>query len=187
MNSKVDLKVRPVHYNEPLYYEAFGFLQNEASLLDNKLWRDWLNILSDKLSYRMPVRTVPHSREPQAEFSNEMYHFYDNYKTISMRVERMFTDLTWAEDPSSRTRRFITNVRVSELEDHKLEVKSYILLMRSQHDIAKYQMLSAERIEYLSSNRRRFEIGKTRYLCRSNNTWSGKISRFPIITYHEIN
>ena len=48
MNSKVDLKVRPVHYNEPLYYEAFGFLQNEASLLDNKLWREWLNILSDK-------------------------------------------------------------------------------------------------------------------------------------------
>ena len=43
MNSKVDLKVRPVHYNEPLYYEAFGFLQNEASLLDNKLWREWLN------------------------------------------------------------------------------------------------------------------------------------------------
>jgi PAH dioxygenase small subunit len=149
MNSKVDLKVRPVHYNEPLYYEAFGFLQNEASLLDNKLWRDWLNILSDKLSYRMPVRTVPQSREPQAEFSNEMYHFYDNFKTISMRVERMFTDLAWAEDPSSRTRRFITNVRVSELEDHKLEVKSYILLMRSQHDIAKYQMLSAERIDIL--------------------------------------
>ena len=27
------------------------------------------NILSDKLSYRMPVRTVPQSREPQAEFS----------------------------------------------------------------------------------------------------------------------
>ena len=36
MNSKIDLKSRPVNYNEPLYFEAFGFLQNEASLLDNK-------------------------------------------------------------------------------------------------------------------------------------------------------
>ena len=149
MNSKIDLNKRPVNYNEPLYYEAFGFLQNEASLLDNKQWRDWLNILSENLSYKMPVRTVPQSREPNSEFSNEMYHFYDNYKTITMRVERMYTELAWAEDPSSRTRRFITNVRVSELEDNKLEVKSYILLMRSQHDIAKYQMLSAERIDIL--------------------------------------
>ncbi len=149
MNSHIDLKSRPVNYNEPLYYEAFGFLQNEASLLDNKQWKEWLKILDEKLSYKMPVRTVPQSREPQAEFSNEMYHFYDNYKTISMRVERMYTELAWAEDPSSRTRRFITNVRVSELEDNKLEVKSYILLMRSQHDIAKYQMLSAERKDIL--------------------------------------
>ena len=31
MNSKVDLKVRAVHYNQPLYYEAFGFLQNDFS------------------------------------------------------------------------------------------------------------------------------------------------------------
>lgn len=149
MNSRIDLKSRPVNYNEPLYYEAFGFLQNEASLLDNKKWREWLTILSENLHYRMPVRTVPQSREPASEFSNEMYHFYDNYKTIAMRVERMYTELAWAEDPSSRTRRFITNVRVSELEDNKLEAKSYILLMRSQHDIAKYQMLSAERIDIL--------------------------------------
>ena len=142
MNSKVDLKVRSVHYNEPLYYEAFGFLQNEASLLDNKLWRDWLNILSENLSYRMPVRTVPLSREPQAEFSNEMYHFYDNYKTIFNESGADVYRFSLGRRSSSRTRRFITNVRVSELEDHKLEVKSYILLMRSQHDIAKYQMLT---------------------------------------------
>jgi PAH dioxygenase small subunit len=149
METRVDLKKRPVNYNEPLYFEAFGFLQTEAEWLDNKQWKEWLTILSQNLSYKMPVRTVPQNREPGSEFSKDMFHFYDNYKTMELRVKRMYTELAWAEDPASRTRRFITNIRVSELDDNRLEVKSYILLMRSHIDNPKYQMLSAERIDIL--------------------------------------
>ena len=58
METRVDLKKRPVNYNEPLYFEAFGFLQTEAEWLDNKQWKEWLTILSQNLSYKMPVRTV---------------------------------------------------------------------------------------------------------------------------------
>ncbi len=56
----------------------------------------------------------------QTQFSKDMFHFYENYKSIGLRIRRMETEYAWAEDPASRARRFVTNVRVSELDDNRL-------------------------------------------------------------------
>ena len=66
-----------------------------------------------------------------------------------LRVRRMETDYAWAEDPASRARRFITNVRVSRLDDNRFDVKSYILMTRNRLEAVEYQLLSAERCDII--------------------------------------
>ena len=52
----------------------------------------------------------------------------------------------WAEDPPSRTRRFVTNVRVAESETAgEYEVVSYLYVERSRLDNPDNETISAER------------------------------------------
>src|SRR4051794_41121715 len=151
MNNKIDLRSRPLGFNDPLYLEAYGFLINEAALLDNNQFQDWKSYLSEDLLYTMPVRTT-HENVFQTQFSKDMYHFYENYKSIGLRIRRMETEYAWAEDPASRARRFVTNVRVSQLDDNRLDVKSYLLVTRSRLDATDTQLLSMERCDILEQS-----------------------------------
>jgi phthalate 3,4-dioxygenase beta subunit len=49
-----------------------------------------------------------------------------------MRVKRLATDHAWAEDPPSRTRHFVTNVRTFRPRADELYVESALLLFRSR-------------------------------------------------------
>ena len=151
MNNKIDLRSRPLGFNDPLYLEAYGFLINEAALLDNNQFQDWKSYLSEDLLYTMPVRTT-HENVFQTQFSKDMYHFYENYKSIGLRIRRMEKEYAWAEDPASRARRFVTNVRVSQLDDNRLDVKSYLLVTRSRLEATDSQLLSMERCDILEQS-----------------------------------
>ena len=148
MTGEVKVQGTLVNFNSPDYLEIYGFLLTEAALLDGNQFREWTNLLSEELNYVMPVRST---RENfiKTHFSNEMFHFNENYKSIILRVKRMETDYAWAEDPASRARRFITNVRVSRLEDNRFDVKSYILMTRNRLEAVEYQLLSAERCDII--------------------------------------
>jgi 3-phenylpropionate/cinnamic acid dioxygenase small subunit len=148
MSSNTDLKSKPLKFNDPLYLEAYGFLINEAALLDNNQFSEWKSLLSEDLLYTMPVRTT-HENVFNTQFSKDMHHFYENYKSIGLRIRRMETEYAWAEDPASRARRFVSNVRVSLLDDNRLDVKSYLLVTRSRLDATDYQLLSMERCDIL--------------------------------------
>jgi 3-phenylpropionate/cinnamic acid dioxygenase small subunit len=66
------------------------------------------------------------------------------------RLGRLKTKSAWAEDPPSRTRRFITNVLVWKTDKaDELEATSYLLLARSRYEYDQYQFLSAERNDRL--------------------------------------
>jgi 3-phenylpropionate/cinnamic acid dioxygenase small subunit len=64
-------------------------------------------------------------------------------------VNRLLTEHAWAEDPPSRTRRVVTNVRVRELGDGEAAVRSYLTLYRSQWDTTDYDLLVGERQDVL--------------------------------------
>ncbi len=71
-----------------------------------------------------------------------MAHFDEDRYTLGLRVERLEGRHAWTEDPPSRTRRFVTNVRVTPPADagprlgqpREVEVRSYLLLFRSRGD-----------------------------------------------------
>ena len=78
-----------------------------------------------------------------------MDHFDEDRYSLEKRLERLEGDHAWTEDPPSRTRRFVTNVRVSPVEGVEVEVRSYVLLYRSRGDDRAAEVLSVERTDRL--------------------------------------
>lgn len=125
-----------------------AFLYYEAELLDNGEFENWLGVLTDDVRYRMPVR-VTHENRKENEFNTRMSHFDETRQTLEMRVARLCTATAWAEKPPSRTRHFVTNIRVVSATDNTFEVKSNLLLYRNRGDSPEHDLLSAERHDYL--------------------------------------
>lgn len=140
------------------YWEVYEFLMHEAELLDEHREREWLDLFTDDAVYLMPVRE---SRERGAGdgFSEDMAYFDETRGSLENRVRRLETEYAWAEDPPSRTRHFVSNVRVAQGEEEdEVAVKSNVLLYRSQGSDPHYDLLSAERRDLLRWEEGRWKL-----------------------------
>lgn len=139
----------PLPYTGETYGEILGFVYAEAAALDERRHHDWLAMLTEDVVYRMPVRaTTAHSLDDS--LLPDMAHFDEDRYSLVKRVERFDTEHAWAEDPPSRTRRFVTNVRgwQGDAEDELL-VAASLLLFRSRGDRHPPDLLSAGRRDTL--------------------------------------
>lgn len=120
-------------------------LYAEAELLDERRFPEWLELLTDDVVYEAPVRlTREQGQEP--DVSDAMHHFRDDRRTLQLRVDRLHTDFAWAENPPSRTRRMVANVRLAPGEaGDELAVRSHLLLYRNRGAEPAADLLSAER------------------------------------------
>jgi 3-phenylpropionate/cinnamic acid dioxygenase small subunit len=127
---------RDVHFEvEQFYYE-------EAELLDDGRFADWLELLADDLDYWMPTRTNRLRRQQALSIAARgEAAFYDETKeSLAWRIRRFESGMAWAEDPPSRTRHLITNVVVRHVDpsQHRafsvddLEVRSAFLVYRNR-------------------------------------------------------
>ena len=129
--------------------EVLEFLYREAELLDTGRLEDWLALLTDDVQYRMPVRLTRERTSP-TDRSDEMQFFWDDRATLELRVRRLRTDFAWAEDPPSRTRHFVSNVRIAPgAGADELDVRAYVLVYRNRGDTAGYELISGERRDLL--------------------------------------
>lgn len=133
---------------DPDYHLVVDFLYREAELLDERRWREWLALLAEDVTYEMPVR-VTRAGTLEGTVLGDMDHFREDHFTLRKRVERLETEYAWTEDPPSRTRHFVTNVRVFRLPEGDLVAKSYLLLFRSRGDTREPEWVSAERTDRL--------------------------------------
>jgi 3-phenylpropionate/cinnamic acid dioxygenase small subunit len=78
-----------------------------------------------------------------------MGHFDENLYALRKRVQRLATDHAWTEDPPSRTRHFVSNVRTFPGGGAGLRVESSLLLFRSRGDVRPPDLLSAGRTDIL--------------------------------------
>ncbi len=121
-------------FDDPRHLGAHRFLVEEAALLDAGEWARWLELLTDDVRYVMPVRvTTVHDAGYDAR--TDMAHFDEDRYAIGKRVQRLLTDHAWTEDPASRTRHLVTNVRTfAGAADGEVDVESSLLLFRSRGD-----------------------------------------------------
>ncbi len=100
------------------------FLYHEAALLD--AWRldEWLALFTADGRYLVPTTDLPDG-DPQ----KDLVFIDDDMVRLRARVERLKSRHGHREYPSSRTRRFISNVRI-KVEDGDFVVTSSFLVYR---------------------------------------------------------
>jgi ethylbenzene dioxygenase subunit beta len=128
-----------------LYSELVEWLHREAELLDTGREREWLETMVGKaIVYRVPVRqTVERSRG--SGFAKNTFHLDESYGSLASRVARNDSAYAWAEDPPSRIRHFVTNVRVAMDADGAFHVRSNQLIYRTRGEKTQPQILSGEK------------------------------------------
>jgi phthalate 3,4-dioxygenase subunit beta len=144
---------RPLPYGDPAHLAAHQFLVEEAALLDAADFAGWLGLLCEDIRYVMPVR-VTTARGAGFDSLADMGHFDEDMYALRKRVQRLATDHAWTEDPPSRTRHFVTNVRTFRPEavptiTGDLRVESALLLFRSRGDTREPSLISAGRTDLL--------------------------------------
>lgn len=138
--------------------EAHDFLVAEAGLLDGGRFREWLELLTDDVRYLIPVR-VTRERSAPTDVVPGACHMDDDHDALEMRVLRLETEYAWAEDPPSRTRHFVTNVRARPADRNgEVTALSNILLYRTRGDLPKFDLLSGERHDTLRVDGERWKL-----------------------------
>jgi len=128
-----------------VYNRILETLYDEAAMLDERRFDDWVAMLSPDLIYQAPIRLTRTGPNRDRDVVRTMFHFDEDYASILQRTGRLQKS-AWAEDPPSRCRRFITNVRVGQCERAgDYDVVSYMYLERSRGDNPENEQLTAER------------------------------------------
>ena len=158
----IEVAYRRVPVGSAVYNEIVEFLYEEAWLLDQISLIEWGKLLTPDLIYIVPLRqTMPLSQQA-ATVVRTTAHYHDDFRSIQTRIARMTkTKSAWAEDPPSRTRRLITNIRVTETErPDEFAVSSYLLMTRSRCESPDYHMLSGERRDVVRRTEDGFKLAR---------------------------
>lgn len=147
--SRVERVGRSLPFDDPRHLQAHHWLVDEAWMLDAQAYEDWLDIITDDVHYLMPVR-VTTALGAGFDTSPGMAHFDEDKYSLSRRVARFLTEHAWTEDPPSRLRHHLSNVRTfaTAHEDHMV-VESATLLFRNRGDVREGSFVSAGREDLL--------------------------------------
>jgi p-cumate 2,3-dioxygenase beta subunit len=107
--------------------EVEDFLFHEAELLDSWQLDAWLKLLTDDAAYY-----VPPNDKPDASHHDTLFTIADDIVRLRERVIRLKDPNCHAEYPPSRTRRFITNVRVKQGSSGEIAAVANFIVYRNR-------------------------------------------------------
>jgi p-cumate 2,3-dioxygenase beta subunit len=110
-----------------------AFLYHEAALLDSWKLDEWLALLTEDATYR-----VPSNDRPESDPKTALFMIADDIRRIRARVTRLKDPHAHAEYPRSRTRRFISNVRIVEQNPLRVEANFIVYRFRGNDDKREY-------------------------------------------------
>jgi len=105
--------------------EVENFLVREAALLDEWRLDDWLDLFTEDARYMVPATDIP-SADPKETLAI----INDDIARLRGRVERLKSRHAHREFPWSRTRRFVTNVRIKDISGEEIHVNASFLVYR---------------------------------------------------------
>jgi p-cumate 2,3-dioxygenase beta subunit len=111
--------------------EVEDLLYHEADLLDNWKLDDWLKLLTDTAEYY-----VPPNDKPDADHRFTLFTVADDIVRLRERIIRLKDPNCHAEYPRSRTRRLITNVRITGSEGDLILVSANFAIFRHRRNEA---------------------------------------------------
>ena len=122
--------VPPTPDNLLLRLAVEHFLFEEAAYLDTWRLDEWLSLFTDDARYLIPTTDLPDG-DPE----RDMMFVDDNRIRLEGRVERLKSRYAHREYPSSRTRRVISNVRLTRITSEELDVEASFVVYRARADL----------------------------------------------------
>ncbi|MDN5895492.1 MAG: aromatic-ring-hydroxylating dioxygenase subunit beta [Nocardioides sp.] len=107
--------------------EVEDFLYYEAQLLDAWKLEEWHDLFAEDGHY-----IVPSTDNPDGDLKMDLALIDDDMEGIRGRVQRLMSTYAHIENPRSRTRRMISNVRLWDHEDGELGVRCSVVVHRSR-------------------------------------------------------
>lgn len=101
------------------------FLFKEAALLDEWRLDEWLGLFAEDARYLVPTTDLPDG-DPQ----RDLVFIDDDMARLRARVARLLGPHAHREQPRSRTRRFVSNVRAEETDDGLITASANVLVYR---------------------------------------------------------
>jgi len=96
------------------------FLFREARLLDERRWREWLDLFTPDGMYWVPLE------RGQTDPVNRVSLFYENAMMRSVRARRLDERNAWSQQPFAQTQHLVGNVEIDAIEEDgaKIVVRS---------------------------------------------------------------
>ena len=94
-----------------------GFVLDEAQMLDEGRYADWLDLFTDDARYWMPV--APGQTDPLLHNSI----MYEDKLLLRIRIERLSGARTYSEQPRSRCHHLLQTPRVVQVDEAKGEYR----------------------------------------------------------------
>lgn len=133
------------------YYEVKReieeFLYDEANLLDERRFEDWLGTLAEDLRYFMPmeynVKFGEHGARELTKREEQISWFNEGKWSLGKRAEQILTGVHWAEEPLSRVCRLVTNVQLRAMKandagEPEVDVSSRFLIYQNRCEYEQY-------------------------------------------------
>lgn len=109
--------------------EIERFFVEEAALLDEWRLEDWLALFAADGRY-----LVPSLDKPDSDHRTALFLIADDRRNLASRVRQLLGGQTWAENPRSRTRRLVTNVRILDRGGDSVTATANFAVWRFQHE-----------------------------------------------------
>jgi p-cumate 2,3-dioxygenase beta subunit len=109
----------------PARTEVEDFLFREAALLDEWRLDEWLALFEPGATYEVPTTDRPNEDPHRSQ-----YYVWDDFELLTARVRRLKSRHAHAENPHSRTRRLVTNVRIGARDGSSLPVYAAFLIYK---------------------------------------------------------
>jgi p-cumate 2,3-dioxygenase beta subunit len=109
--------------------EVEDFLYHEAALLDDWKLDDWLALLTEDAAYY-----VPPNDKPDADHRFTLFTVADDIVRLKERIIRLKDPNCHAEFPPSRTRRMISNVRITGIDGDLVDVVANFAIYRHRRN-----------------------------------------------------
>jgi p-cumate 2,3-dioxygenase beta subunit len=136
-----------------------SFLYEEAALLDNWRLDDWLALFTEDARYVVPTTDCP-----DGDPACDVVFIDDDFTRLQGRVNRLKSRHAHREYPYSRTRRLISNVRLTRVEETEIDLEASFLVYRGRSEsiapyvgLYRYTLLRKENGEF-KIRRRRAEL-----------------------------
>ena len=127
--------------SEDTWRRIEAFYRHETMLLQRRRYREWLALMDDAITYRVPVTT---STADGLVTNDDSLGYYDeNRELLKARVAKLESKQSWVEQPPSRLRYFVQVIEATQQADGRVSALSNLLLL--QHRWNMEQQFSGER------------------------------------------